>query len=125
MKKEFNISISEEEIMKLLWETNRKMPSKEILDFFNKEYNKNWKKQTLNTFLKRLLQENCIQRISEDRRYLYAPIISKKEYELKKAEQFISSSYNGSFINFICALSGGKLISEEEANDIRKLMKGE
>ena len=122
MKDKYNLTKSEEEIMELLWETDRKMSSKEILDHFNEHCGKDWKKQTLNTFLAKLLQAGFIDRISKDRKYLYVPLITRMEYKQKGAERFIRDSYSGSFMKFVSALSGGEMISKEEAEDIRKLL---
>ena len=108
--------------MELLWETGRSMSSKAILDYFNEHCGKDWKKQTLNTFLSSLFQNGFIDRTSEERRYLYAPAVMEKEYKQKEAEQFIRDSYSGSFLNFVSALSGGELISWEEAEEIRRLI---
>ena len=121
MKNKFCLAVSEEQIMELLWKKDRGMPSKEILDYFNNQ-GKDWKKQTLNTYLSKLLERKFIERTSEDRRYLYFPIITKKEYRQKKAEKFIYDAYNGSFLNFVSALSGGELISQEDAKEIEKLI---
>ena len=120
MKDKYNLTKSEEEIMELLWETDRKMSSKEILDHFNEHCGKDWKKQTLNTFLAKLLQAGFIDRISKDRKYLYVPLITRMEYKQKGAERFIRDSYSGSFMKFVSALSGGEMISKEEAEEIRK-----
>ena len=122
MKDKYNLTKSEEEIMELLWETDRKMSSKEILDHFNEHCGKDWKKQTLNTFLAKLLQAGFIDRISKDRKYLYVPLITRMEYKQKGAERFIRDSYSGSFMQFVSALSGGEMISKEEAEEIRKLL---
>ena len=122
MKDKYNLTKSEEEIMELLWETDRKMSSKEILDHFNEHWGKDWKKQTLNTFLAKLLQAGFIDRISKDRKYLYVPLITRMEYKQKGAERFIRDSYSGSFMKFVSALSGGEMISKEEAEEIRKLL---
>ncbi len=122
MKDKYNLTKSEEEIMELLWETDRKMSSKEILDHFNEHCGKDWKKQTLNTFLAKLLQAGFIDRISKDRKYLYVPLITRMDYKQKGAERFIRDSYSGSFMNFVSALSGGEMISKEEAEEIRKLL---
>ena len=122
MKDKYNLTKSEEEIMELLWETDRKMSSKEILDHFNEHCGKDWKKQTLNTFLAKLLQAGFSDRISKDRKYLYVPLITRMEYKQKGAERFIRDSYSGSFMKFVSALSGGEMISKEEAEEIRKLL---
>jgi len=74
---------------------------------------------------KDFLRGKFIERTSEDRRYLYFPIITKKEYRQKKAEKFIYDAYNGSFLNFVSALSGGELISQEDAKEIEKLIEKE
>ncbi len=42
MKNKYNLSVSEKEIMDLLWE-HGEMSSKEILHYFNTEKNKDWK----------------------------------------------------------------------------------
>lgn len=122
MNGKYSLTKSEEEIMELLWETDRKMSSKEILDHFNEHCGKDWKKQTLNTFLAKLLQAGFIDRISKDRKYLYVPLITRMEYKQKGAERFIRDSYSGSFMKFVSALSGGEMISKEEAEEIRKLL---
>lgn len=44
-KTEFSLVSSEKQIMELLWEADRNIPSKEILDYFNNNYEKEWKKQ--------------------------------------------------------------------------------
>lgn len=123
MKREYALSDTEAEIMELLWDEERKIPSKEILDFFNAEKNKDWKKQTLNTFLFRLLEKGLIQRTSEERRYLYSPTITRSEFERFRAECFIKQLFNGSFSDFITSIGGGELITVEQAEKIKKIIK--
>lgn len=114
---------TEVEIMELLWSVEKPIPSIEILNYFNNNHEKNWKKQTLNTFLYRLLQAEVITRISEHRRYLYTPIITKKQYQMRRAEDLITRIYEGSFTNFVEALSGTNSLSEEHAKAIIKIVK--
>lgn len=117
------ISVAEVEILEYLWQEGREVPSKEILDYFNDVQHKGLKKQTLNNFLSRLLKRELIVRISQDRRYLYVPTISKEEFEKDKAEAILNSMYSGSLFKFVSALSGGELITREEADEVRKLLK--
>ena len=112
---------TEVEIMELLWSVENPMPSIEILNYFN-DHDKNWKKQTLNTFLYRLLQAEVIDRISEHRRYLYTPIITKKQYEMRRAEDVITRIYDGSFVNFVEALAGTDVLSEKQAEAVKKAL---
>ena len=116
------ITEAEVDVLKYLWHEGREIPSKEILDYFNQEENRGWKKQNLNNFLSRLLKRGLIKRISQDRRYLYAPLVSEQEFETCQAEHFLNSMYGGSLFNFVSALSGGEIISQNEADEIKKLL---
>lgn len=48
------LSDSKPEVMKVLWKKDEPMSFGELLDYFNVHTEKNWKKQTLNTFLFRM-----------------------------------------------------------------------
>ena len=50
----FDVSGSEREILEYLWENPQGMKSRDMLEYFNTNKDKDWKKQTLNTFLLRL-----------------------------------------------------------------------
>lgn len=125
MKKDYQLSDAEEEIMRLLWSQKDSLGSREILEYFNQKKGKDWKKQTLNTLLSRLLKEAFIGRKSEERKYLYYPRVTQKEYERACGEKFITKAYRGSFLDFVSALSGGSVITEEEAAKIREIMEKE
>ena len=110
-------------ILDLLWDKNEPMLSRDMLQYFSEKEGKELKKQTLNNFLSKLLDKRLIKRISADRRYLYVPAVSREEYKKRLAENLIDEIYEGSFKNFICALSGGAKITREEANRIKDRLK--
>ena len=60
-KSKYNLSATEMEIMEFLWDTNKKLSASEILKYFNDNKSKNWKKQTLNTFLVKLIEKGALQ----------------------------------------------------------------
>ena len=95
MNGRYSLTKSEEEIMELLWEKDRKMSSKEILDYFNEHCDKDWKKQTLNTFLAKLLQAGFIDRISKDRKYLYVPLRQLRNKARERQTAPLRRSYQG------------------------------
>ena len=109
------ISETELMILNLLWDRKEPVPSREMLQYIKDTTGEEMKKQTLNNFLTRLLDKDMIRRISVERRYMYEPLISREEYQQGLAEDFINKSFDGSFRNFVCSLSGGEKISKEEA----------
>ena len=122
MSKIAAVSPAELEIMEFLWAQGRDMPAKEIMGYFNDSCGKEWKKQTLNTFLSNLYKKGLIRRISVERKYHYEPEITKEEYQTHISEQFILTTYGGSFLKFISALSGSSIITEDEIREIKKIL---
>ena len=78
------ISESELFIMQYLWSEMEEGKSQksfaDILEHTKKWEPKEWKKQTVNTFLSRLKQKGFIDVIPTDKYSLYQPIISREEY---------------------------------------------
>lgn len=117
----FNISQTETQIMELLWE-RKGMTSKDILEYFNTNLDKEWKKQTLNTFLSRLIDKGLVTLVPSTKKRVYGPAVTREQYEQRKAKSIIDVLYNGSLKNFVVALNGGTQITEEEAKMLRKVI---
>ena len=111
LKKKFNVSSTEMEILQWLWEEDRKITSRET-----------WKKQTLNTFLSRLLKKGLLETESIGNKFLYYPALSRQDYEQCKARDFLEKLYSGSIRNFVAALSGGERLNKKESDEIRELL---
>ena len=81
MKKIFNLSDTELEIMEFIWKAEKKLTFKEIMEYVNESMSKNWKKQTVSTYLTHL-QESGLLEVDKTmpRTYLYSAACSKEEY---------------------------------------------
>lgn len=125
MKKllEYEVSETEREILEYLWENPQGVIFKDIVIHFNDHKKKEWKKQTVNTFLMRLIEKGVITGIKEGTRKTYRAVFDEKEYEAKKAESILKSYYGGSLKKFLAALSGGEKINKETAEELRSLLK--
>ncbi len=119
----FDVSGSEREILEYLWENPQGMKSRDMLEYFNTNKGKDWKKQTLNTFLLRLKDKGLISNEKINGKKIYHAVYNETEYETKKAEKVLDVFYGGSVSNFIMALSGGEKIDEKMAQELRALLK--
>lgn len=119
----FDVSETEKEILEYLWENPAGAKFREIMDYFNENKEKNWKKQTVNTFLLRLKDKGLIEGESEGTKTVYHVVCSKEVYEMKKAESILENYYGGSVANFVMALTGGEKINKEVGDELRKLLK--
>lgn len=122
MRSKMNLAPTEMEIMEFLWGRDEGILAKDLLDEMNAIRGKEWKKQTLNTYLMLLYQKGLINRISVDRRYCYEAKITKEEYEQALLKDFMDSVYGGSMSKVISAFAGIDAISEEEAEEIKKIL---
>ena len=109
------MSATEFYILKYLWFRETPATFSEIMTHFNEEEKKEWKKQTVNTFLTRLAQKGFLNIDKSGKRAIYIPSVSKKKYYEDYAQQIIEDSYEGSLKNFICAFTENcKLTSNEK-----------
>lgn len=106
------ISETEYEIMEYFWETKETFTFSELMDFFNHTEGREWKKQTLNTFLKRLINKGLLNWKKEGTKGYYKEKITRAEYEQRCAEEILNENYDGKIKNFIAALSGNENLSE-------------
>ena len=123
-KLNFDVSETEREILEYLWENPQGVLSREMLEYFNEVKKKEWKKQTLNTFLLRLAEKGLIEGKAQGVKKIYQAVYDTKEYEAKKAESILENNYGGSVRNFVMALTGGEKIDKAMADDLRKMLEG-
>ena len=121
----FEMSMSESLIMDFLWETDKGMTFSEISDYLNNELKKDWKKQTINTFIKRLTDKNLISAKRTGKNKIYYAALTKREYEKGHAQKLLDDFYNGSISKFLTALTGGKKIDREFADELRDIINKE
>lgn len=124
-KSKYNLSATEMEIMEFLWSTDSKLIAAEILKYFNENKSKNWKKQTLNTFLVKLIEKGALQYdLIKNKKYYYPTIQSKTKVEHIKhwTKNFIDNTFDGSLYNFLTAITGESPLEENLLNDLKKYL---
>ena len=112
------MSATEFYILKYLWTRETPATFSEIMTHFNEEEKKEWKKQTVNTFLTRLAQKGFLNIDKSGKRAIYIPSVSKKKYYEDYAQQIIEDSYEGSLKNFICAFTENHKLTSNEKEEL-------
>ncbi len=119
MEKKFGLSETEYELMEFFWESDRKLSFREILDYFNEIKKKDWKKQTLSSFLTILQKEGHIKTDISGKKYLYYPSRTKQKHIKVWMKQLCKESFDNSLLKFVQAFTGGERISHETAQELR------
>ncbi|QIB68891.1 BlaI/MecI/CopY family transcriptional regulator [Aminipila butyrica] len=115
------LSETEMEVMQIIWEYGDPITSSELLDIFAAKEGKEWKGQTMATFLARLVKKGVLTSIKKQgRTNIYLPRISPEEYRSKEAKSFLDTVYEGSVKNFLATLYDGKALTKNDVTELRR-----
>ncbi len=115
------LSETEMEVMQIIWASGHPITSGELLDIFAKDKGKEWKGQTMATFLARLVEKDVlISTKQQGRTNIYEPCISPEEYRSQEAKSLLETLYEGSVKNFLTTLYDGKELTKDEIVELRR-----
>ncbi len=124
IKKNYGLTNTELLIMELLWSEGRPMSFREIMDVATKEWKKDWKVQTLNTFLNGLQKMGMIraERSMTSSYNVYYPLCTKEQHIHKWTKEMVEVCYDNSFCRLVSAFIGDGKLSKEDAEELKKLL---
>ncbi len=124
MKKNYGLTNTEMQIMELLWTAEKPLTFREIMDVATTQWKKTWKAQTLNTYLNGLQKMKMIraeQGVTSPYNE-YSPLCTKEQHIHEWTKEMLEACYDNSFSRFVSAFIGDGKLSEEDAEELRKLL---
>ncbi|MBC2121118.1 BlaI/MecI/CopY family transcriptional regulator [Listeria marthii] len=116
------ISKSELEVMKIIWEYGRAVQYADVAEKLS-EREFSWKKNTILTFLTRLVEKNLLRVKKIGRKNEYYALVSENEYLEQQTETFVENIYEGDVKGLITNLVQNDLISPDELEDLQQFWK--
>lgn len=110
------ISDSELEIMKVLWASEKPMTEKEIRAVIETCFD--WKKQTTQTLIRRLVEKGAVLREKRDV-YYHSPAVSRDEIEKTWTVDLLNRVFGGNAKNLVSAMLNHDILSEEDISDLK------
>ncbi len=120
MKDMPKISAAEWEVMKLLWKKNP-LTSEKIINSLTSKMD--WSKQTVKTFITRLLKKEAIDFEKVGRTYNYYPLISENECIKAENQSFLQKVYDGAVGMLFTKFLEEESLSEKEIEELEQLLK--
>jgi len=117
------LSDTEMELMEVIWECDPPVTSTELLRIFAGR-GKEWKAQTISTFLSRLIDKGVLEATRDGRTNKYVPVLLPKDYKLAEAQHVLDGLYQGSVKNLIAALYDGDKLSDEDIAELKQWFSG-
>ena len=115
MSKNINLTAAEEKLAVVIW---REAPinSTELVELTAKEMD--WKKSTTYTVLKKL----CDKGVFKNDNANVSVVLTRDELIAHQSRSYIEDTFGGSLPRFITSFIGGKKLSKEQANELRRLI---
>ena len=105
----------QKQFAEIVWE-KEPIGSGELVKICDKEFG--WKKSTTYTVLKKLCEKGIFQNMEG----VVTSIITKADFYAATSEQFVEETFGGSFPAFIAAFTSGKKLTEQEVEEIQKMI---
>lgn len=99
-----NLTACEQLIMKTVWDADKELGLMDITKGANDNYGKDWKPQTVSTFLARLVKKGFLKSYRQGRVFFYQILVTQEDYVRETAEQFIDFWHHGSVEAFLASL---------------------
>lgn len=115
------ITECEKVVMKCVWDSEQELSMQEITEIVNTQHGKNWKTQTVSTFLARLVKKDYLKMYRKGRCFYYQPLVDKEEYKNDVLRDYIEFWDEGSMAAFVCGLCGKRdMMSKEEFEELKR-----
>ncbi|QUL57895.1 BlaI/MecI/CopY family transcriptional regulator [Paenibacillus tritici] len=118
MSKIHKLSDTELELMEAIWASAPPVTSTELLNQFLLK-GRDWKAQTISTFLSRLVDKGFLTATRHGRLNKYIPEISPEAYKLVETQHVLDGLYQGSVKNLISAMYDGDKLSDRDIDELK------
>lgn len=113
------ISEAESRVMEVLW---RKAPqtSEDIVAAV--QQGSDWHEKTIRTLLGRLLGKGAVSAEKDGRRYLYAPVLSREQWQSQESRSLLDRVFGGRLGPLLAHFSEHEKLGAKDVAELRKLL---
>ena len=112
---DMKLGVIETRFAEIIW-ANAPLTTNQLIKLCAEELE--WKRTTTYTVLKKL----CEKGIFKTENSLVTTVISRQDFEGMQSEQFVEETFKGSLPAFLTAFNSRKKLSDEEIDEIQKLI---
>lgn len=109
-------------VMKVIWHSNEALSIQEITARINHDYKKDWKVQTVSTFLSRTVKKEYLCMKRQGRLFYYYPLISEEEYGKREITKCVDFWGDGKVDSLVASFAEVRKLTQEEKDSIRRLL---
>lgn len=114
-----SISDAEVEVLQQLWK-EAPLTAQEIIDRL--EHDGSSHPKTVRTLINRLLNKGAIKFKEDSRKYLYYPVVKKKDFYQIKTESFLDKFFGGELPPLVSFFSSNKKLNRKQIDELKKML---
>lgn len=115
MEQEWKLSHADYRLLSIVWNAEP-VASPELCKLAEAELG--WKRTTTYTVLKRLCEKDLLQ----NEKTIVTSKIDREQVQKQESQRVLEQGFDGSLPQFVAAFLGSERISEEEAEEIKRLI---
>ena len=113
-----NISDSELELMKIIWQKGGKALLADVMEQLSKQGN-SWQNNTVITLLSRLVEKKLLKTNKIGRKNEYRAIVSEEEYQTSQTQTLVDMLYEGKAKGLLLTLLQNNMLSDEDREELK------
>ena len=113
------ISEAESRVMEVLWQ-NAPLSSEQIVAAVQAD--SDWHEKTIRTLLNRLLGKGAVEATRDGRRYLYAPLLTRAQWQSQESHSLLDRVFGGRVAPLLAHFSQHEKLSAKDIAELRKLI---
>lgn len=117
------ISDSELELMKIIWANGGKVYYAQIMEGLQ-ETGRDWQKNTIMTFLSRLISKSFIKSHKMGRKNEYTALVSEMDYQAVQTQNFLNKLYEGNAKGLIATMIQRDMLTPDDCEELKRFWEG-
>ena len=117
------LSDSEEIVMRCIWDAKEPIGLVDIMEAC-RGYDREWKQQTVSTFLNRLIQKGYVQARRQGRSYMYSALVDQEVYLDRRMSGLVNFWGKKSIHALVSALGKTGSVGKEDLQELREMLDG-
>lgn len=113
------ISEAESRVMQVLWK-RAPLSADDIIQALAEHTQ--WQDKTVKTLLNRLLRKGAIRAERDGRRYLYTPLLQRKDWQAEESRSLLDRAFDGRLAPMLAHFTRHEKLSSKDLRELRKLV---
>lgn len=113
----------EEKVMMVIWDSDGKPYLSEIVKEINERYGKDWRPQTISTYLAHLVRKGYLSFERKGKVFLYTPLVDKKSFCKQQLKNMYEYYGNYSFVDFFRIFQDAGLVTDKDVAEMKNMLR--